>query len=90
MNYGKLPLSIPKNQALLSGDELFWDSKGKKKRKRLWVSTCTPSYREEGEGTPYREMVLQGLDILIDSSLGVNAKIRQFTFKRVSLNDPRC
>ena len=49
-----------------------------------------PILWEDGEGTPYREMVLQGLDILIDSSLGVNAKIRQFTFKRVSLNDPRC
>lgn len=90
MNYGKFPLSIPKNQALLSGDELFGDSKGKKKRKRLWVSICTPSYGKRGRALHTREMVLQGLDILIDSSLGVNAKIRQFTFERVSLYDPRC
>lgn len=85
MNYGKLPLSVPKNRALLSGDELFWDSKGKKKRKRLWVSTCTPSYGKRVRGFHTREMVLQCLDSLLTAVWGLirrsdNLHLKGFPF----------
>ena len=50
-----------------------------------------PMLWEEGEGAPYKgNGLIQCLDMLIDSNLGINAKIRQFTFEKVALYDPRC
>lgn len=84
MNYGKLP-SVLKNRALLLGDELFWDSKGKEEKKKTVGLHLYPILWEEGEGLHTREMVLQCLDSLLTAVWGLirrsdNLHLKGFPF----------